>query len=747
MVRSGEKADRSAERTPLSWAALAAALAVTAGPATALAQTTPQPVEAGAGAGAQTDRVQLEADEIIDDQQGRTITARGDVQVHYQGRTMRAEELVYNLDTGVIRASGNVEIVLPDGTVTYAEQVEADEDLNIAVASELRARLGTEGTLVARAAFRHGEGESELRNIVYTSCPLCADSNRPPTWALRARRAIQDRETRTISYQGAVLEVVGAPIFYLPYFAHPDPSVGRTSGFLPPNIGRNRRLGAHYTQPYYWAISPFDDATVFVRAHQNVNPLFGVDYRRRFWSGRVNVSSAFTQEREFDGNGERFGEDLFRGALFANGRFRVDNYWEWGFGAERVTDDLFIARYEVEGAGEVRGPYIGNDTRLASQLFAIGQDARSYTATNFISLQGIRSFYTPDLLPNVLPMFEAERVFTDPILDGQLRVQTSAVVLQRDKNPVLGNTARFSLGATWRRDYIAGPGIVFSPFAQARGDVYRVEPVGGSGETISRGLGLAGAEISWPFMRSGERWDFVIEPVVTAAYASENAADPRIVNEDSLGFELDNTSLFRPNGAPNYDLWEPGGRISAGIRATARARTGQTASLVFGRRWREEPAPGFTPRSNLNQQASDYVGSVNVNLGRVFSTDARFRLDSETLAVQRIDLGVSGAISRFSLGARYYRIEESFAPGLPNEQVSFMGGVDLARGWRLTGFVNRDLQTDINLRQGVSAIYEDDCTFLEIAYTRTETQIGTLGPDESIQIRIGLRSLGVFSGQ
>ncbi|MBL8531212.1 MAG: LPS assembly protein LptD, partial [Hyphomonadaceae bacterium] len=252
---------------------------------------------------------------------------------------------------------------------------------------------------------------------------------------------------------------------------------------------------------------------------------------------------------------------------------------------------------------------------------------------------------------------------------------------------------------------------------------------------------------SWPFMRSGERWDFVIEPVVTAAYASENAADPRIVNEDSLGFELDNTSLFRPNGAPNYDLWEPGGRISAGIRATARARTGQTASLVFGRRWREEPAPGFTPRSNLNQQASDYVGSVNVNLGRVFSTDARFRLDSETLAVQRIDLGVSGAISRFSLGARYYRIEESFAPGLPNEQVSFMGGVDLARGWRLTGFVNRDLQTDINLRQGVSAIYEDDCTFLEIAYTRTETQIGTLGPDESIQIRIGLRSLGVFSGQ
>ena len=33
-----------------------------------------------------------------------------------------------------------------------------------------------------------------------------------------------------------------------------------------------------------------------------------------------------------------------------------------------------------------------------------------------------------------------------------------------------------------------------------------------------------------------------------------------------------------------------------------------------------------------------------------------------------------------------------------------------------------------------------------IAYTRNETQRGTIGPDEGLQIRIGLRSLGVFGG-
>ena len=50
---------------------------------------------------------------------------------------MRADSLVYNLSTGSIRASGDVQIVLEDGSVTHAEEVEADEGMNVAVASEL----------------------------------------------------------------------------------------------------------------------------------------------------------------------------------------------------------------------------------------------------------------------------------------------------------------------------------------------------------------------------------------------------------------------------------------------------------------------------------------------------------------------------------------------------------------------------------------------------------------------------------
>jgi LPS-assembly protein len=751
MRRSGEKTDR-AERAPIGWAALAAALAVSVGPA-ALAQTQAQTADPAQTPTAQNpEAVLLEADVLIDDEQAGTITAEGDVQVRYQGRTMRADRLIYDLNGGSVRASGNVEIVLEDGSITYADAIDADEALNVGAASELRARLGQNGTLAARSALRHGEGESELRNVIYTSCPICEGGDRPPTWSLRARRAVQDRESRTISYYGAVVEVVGVPVLYLPYIAHPDPTIERASGFLPPNIGRNRRLGTFYGQPYYWAISPSQDLTTTLRLHGNVNPLIGLDYRKRFWSGDLEIDTTFTNEQVFNGDGDTFGDELFRYSAFAEGRFDISNQWEWGFGVERIYDDEYLRRYDIDGAGERRGPYIGHDTRLISQLFAIGQSAHSYSSITAVSFQGLRETDTSDLLPVMLPFAETEYVLNEGLLGGQVRAQTNTAVLMRDDNPATlafeGNDGRFSLGLTWRRDVVFGPGIVFSPMAHVRGDVFSVETVPDDYETFGRGLGMGGVEVSWPFMRPGERFDLVVEPVVMASYGSDDAEDPRIINEDSLAFELDDSNLFRPNAAPNYDLWEPGGRVSAGVRATARARTGESASLIFGRRWREEQAVGFTPENNLGGESSDWVAGVQADLGSGFGTEARFRLDEENLDVERVDLAVRASAGRFSGTVRYFGVDRDLLadPTAPSEELSTNVGVELARGWRMQLGLTRDLDSDINLRQDIRAIYEDDCTFLEIAYTRNETSRGTIGPDEGIQIRIGLRSLGVFGG-
>ncbi|MGE3143648.1 MAG: LPS-assembly protein LptD [Hyphomonadaceae bacterium] len=737
MIRPEGQPERAADKAPARWAAIAAALAVTALPQLAHAQS---PAPSGPTA-PDSNVVLLEADTLDEDDHAKTITAAGDVQVRYQDRTMRADRMIYNLTDHTVLAQGNVQLVEADGAVTYAEEMQVDSALGIGIATNLRTRFAHQGALAARTAIRHGPRSNELSRVIYTSCPICEDGSRPPTWQLKARRAIQNQESRLIAYHGVTLEVLGAPVLYLPYFAHPDPTGGPQSGFLPPDLGSNSRLGAYYSQPYYWRISPYSDLTAAMRVHANVNPLLGFEYRKRFYSGDMSVQATFTYDRDFDGDGNRFGEDAARGSLFARGRFRINDYWNWGFGIERISDDLYLRRYGVPGAGENRGPYLGDSARLVSQVFAIGQDRNSYGAISFLSFQGLRETDSADLTPLILPTADYERVFHPAGLGGQLKWRSNLTVLERS---VGYSTARASSGVTWRAEHVFGPGWVVSPFAEARGDVFHIDTPTYPNDTFGRATGLAGAEASWPFMRPGDDFDVIVEPVVMAAYGSQGGNNPEVLaaNEDSIGFELDDSNLFRPNGAPNYDLWEPGTRMAAGVRATARDHSGRNASFLFGRRFRAEADSTFTPLNNLGDRASDYIAAGQIDLGRNFGAIVRTRIDDRTLDVSRVDAEVRSAVWRLDVYGRYFSVDDTLNPSNPGRELQAAVGLRLERGWRVQFGVRRDLDSNTNLSQELRAIYEDDCTFLEFAYTKSDTVDRRLGPDEGVRIRFGLRSLG-----
>ncbi|MEO0721892.1 MAG: putative LPS assembly protein LptD, partial [Pseudomonadota bacterium] len=225
---------------------------------------------------AQTDEaseeVLLVADDVFENREDNTVTAQGNVEARYQGRVLRADRIVYNRTTEKVRATGNVVILDPDGTQRFADEVEVDSNLADGYAIGFSARLPEGGTTAANAAITREDGVSALDQVIYTACEICGPDD-TPTWTIRARRAVLDRPSEMFSYRDAVVEVGGVPVFYLPYFAHPDPSSGRRSGFLPPRPGASSKVGAFYQQPYYWAISPHSDLTVSPLLMSRVNPV------------------------------------------------------------------------------------------------------------------------------------------------------------------------------------------------------------------------------------------------------------------------------------------------------------------------------------------------------------------------------------------------------------------------------------------------------------------------------------------
>ena len=97
-----------------------------------------------------------------------------------------------------------------------------------------------------------------LWNGVYSPCEVCKKQpNSVPLWQLRANKIIHDKEEKEIVYHNAFMDFWGVPIFYTPYFFHPDATVKRKTGLLTPFFGQSTDLGTIFSQPVFFYFLSF----------------------------------------------------------------------------------------------------------------------------------------------------------------------------------------------------------------------------------------------------------------------------------------------------------------------------------------------------------------------------------------------------------------------------------------------------------------------------------------------------------
>lgn len=686
------------------------------------------------------ERVILEADYVYEVQEDNTVIAEGNVEALYEGRVLRSDRLTYNKTTDRVYATGNVVIINADGSQQFADEVEVDSSLSDGYAIGFSARLLDGSTMVANSAIRQEGGTNSLDQVVYTACPVC-EEDVTPTWSIRARKAVMDQETDMISYRDAILEVGGFPVFYLPFMAHPDPTSERRSGLLVPSLGLSSKLGAFYQQPYYWAISKSSDATISPLVSANVNPLLEVDYRKRFYSGAVNFNTSVTYEADFDSNGDRLGEKSVRSHLYGNGLFALSKEWQWGFGLERQTDDLYDRRYDIDGQDERRGIYKNQPRRLLSQLFLVGQGENYYTDAALLSFQGLRAGDENSLLPVVAPLFYGER-FWDMGDMGFLSVNASTASLTRSSG---ADSQRASIGAEWSTLKLLPGGFTAEPFAEVRGDYYDLDKEFSGTGSETRGVANTGITVAYPLVRPGKNVDILVEPKVMAAYGVSNANDTNIPNEDSLLFEMDDSTLFDANSFTSYDLFEGDGKLAAGISTRAIWKSGTEIGASIGRSWRTKADPNFDIGTNLSGKSSDWVATASAKFGGALQLDTRMRLDDDGFKLNRIDARASTSFRRFRASTQYYKINERISPlGRADEGILFRGEVKVIDRYSLIFGQLRDIAENLNAQSQLGIAYEDDCSRFELVYARSELTDRTLKPTESIQFRFFLKSLGQF---
>ena len=686
----------------------------------------------------------ISADEVTHDDNLGVVTASGNVEISQSGRVLLADTVTYNQRTEVVTASGDVTLMEPGGEVLFADFVELTEDMREGFIRDIRVLLTDRSRLAAVSGLRSGGRRTLFKKGVFSPCELCReDPTRAPLWQIKAVEVEHDQEERMIKYRDAWMEMFGVPIFYTPYFEHPDPTVERKSGFLAPSFGSSETLGATFQQPYYWAIATDKDLTVAPIFTSKQSIVAAGEYRHLFPSGRLDVRASATQADRVAKDGT-LESDKFRGHIDGQVRYEFTDTWRGGADVQLAVDDTYLRVYNFS-----------DDSTLTNRLFAEGFNGRNYAAINNYYFQGLRSTDRQPESPIILPMLDYNFVSEPGAGGGRYSFDGNLLVLTREQGR---DSRRLSTAAAWELPFTSPIGDIYTFTARAQGDVYWVngvvegsDEVNSSGPTESDVTGrfFPQLAVNWryPWVRSSASVHQVVEPIAQVVLAPNGSNPTLIPNEDSLDFEFDETNLFSLNRFPGTDRIDPGSRVDYGVRWSASGDEGGYVSAFLGQSYRLSEPDVFPEGSGVEDDLSDIVGQVQIAPTHELDIIYRTRIDRDDFVARRNELSVLAGPPILNLNLNYTFVDsQADQTEFPDrEQVDWTLSSKISRYWSLYGGQLIDIEENDTRQIAVGALYADECFTISAKFQRDFFSDREIEPEDSFFITVNFKHLGGFT--
>lgn len=219
----------------------------------------------------------VEFNKLSEDIKKHELHYQGNVEIIQPSRMLYADEatVTYDPETqkpSIITATGNVKLIQPDemiiaekGTANlYKHEAIIDNALylfSVPSSWELNKQFKDKNF----TGYAHGTSSKIiqknkdfyiLQNATYTTCPPTKN-----TWQISAKTIDLDKKASQGTAKHTVLRVLGAPVFYFPYFTFPL-GKERKTGFLYPSLSYGSRNGTSVSLPYYLNLAPNYDDTI-----------------------------------------------------------------------------------------------------------------------------------------------------------------------------------------------------------------------------------------------------------------------------------------------------------------------------------------------------------------------------------------------------------------------------------------------------------------------------------------------------
>ena len=567
--------------------------------------------------------------------------------------------------------------------------------------------------------------KSFFKKGVFTLCDYRKNDKCPP-WQIQASQILHDSKNKTIYYDNAVIKVYNIPIFYFPKLSHPDPTVERRSGFLPPSISDSRNLGSGISVPYFWALNSDKNLTVTNKFYVSENPLFLGEYQQAFKNSSLLTDFGYTEgykkesTKKVKGNKSHFFSKYTKNFNSFN-----ENDSQLDLSIQNVSNDKYLKLYKVES-----NLVDFNTNTLENTIDLVHEGEDIFFGFNASAFETLNENYN-DKYEYILPEITIDKNILSNNLIGSLDLQSNYKVRRYDTNKL----ENFLVNSfDWKyKDIYHSSGVKSEILGNFKNVNYETKNIDVYKEDFTSELyGALGYLVKLDLQKNLGKSTHLLTPKILFRYS------PGEMRKELNGFRLNPVNAFSIDRLDSINNFETGSTSTIGfdyeINRNKRDFNFSVAQIINERENKKMPS-----KSSLDEKLSDLTGSVNYKLHNDISLNYNFSLDQNYNDLNYNEVGTSAKINSIKFDFNYLQEKEHIG-----NQEYFQTKIDYAKSENglLSLETKRNLVTNSSEFYNLSYEYINDCLRAGLVYRREFYNDSEIEPEDSLMFKITLTPFG-----
>ncbi len=650
-----------------------------------------------------------------------------------EGNYIELQNFEYQVKNNIFKSIGSVKILDKLKNNYEFSQIYIDTKKKEILGTDIKAFLNEESVKVNPKnkprvfanSIKLSNKKSIFNKSIFTICDYRENDKCPP-WTIQASKMLHDNIKKTIYYDNALIKVYNVPIFYIPKFSHPDPTVERRSGFLPATLTDSKNLGTGISLPYFFDMGSDKNFTLTSKIYVDENPLILGEYHQAFMNSSFLADFGFTEGYKKTSSTKTAGEKShFFSKFVKNYKGDDDSKNTLSLSIQDVSNDKYLKLYKIKS-----NLVDYNRDTLESHVNFTHEKDDLFFGLNASIFETLKESYE-DKYEYILPEITIDKNLLNDEKFGNLDLQTNISTHLYDTNK-LENFIVNNFDWT-SKDIFFDNGLNTKILGNLRNINYEVKNVDEYKEDPTSELfGALGLFSKISLQKKQGDSEHLLTPKILFRFA------PGSMRNESSGSRLTPSSAFDLNRLNSINNFETGisGTLGFDYKTTTNDKE---LDFSVAQVIKDAENNNMPDKSSLNEKVSDLVGSANLKLNKNFSINYKFALDQNYQDLNFNELGTNMNFGPIDFDFNYLQEKKHIG-----NQDYFNTKINIQnKDQGMFSFeTKRNLITDSSEFYNLSYEYINDCLRAGLVYRREFYNDSELEPENSLMFKITLTPFG-----